>query len=279
MANKMNPPAGGQEKDVLLVLDKQQGKVSAVKGIDNEGNLQTVEPIQSHSGEFMQVDRNSDVFSNFISNFFRRYQDTEGLALFRSKATEAEQDAKAIEDNHHNPTPEGDRRAEMLRVPNPDNNGGRQDYRFDPAKINWEDLKKVGITADTLKNTKDFDRVMRGYKSRNTYTVSGTVGGFYLKPTDVKLSFYQAKDGTVVPKLHGVQMDEKLLQRPYNGHEFSRQEQGNLLGTGNLGGIIQIKEPKNGGGKSPCSSAGTGTPTNWSTCGLTSGNVPIPFVA
>jgi hypothetical protein len=25
----------------------------------------------------MQVDRNSDVFSNFISNFFRRYQDTE----------------------------------------------------------------------------------------------------------------------------------------------------------------------------------------------------------
>ena len=246
MANRMNPPAEGQEKDVLLVLDKQQGKVSAVKGIDNEGNLQTVEPTQSHSGEFMQVDRNSDVFSNFISNFFRRYQDTEGLALFRSKAMEAEQDAKAIEDNHRNPTPEGDRRVEMLRVPNPDNNGGRQDYRFDPAKINWEDLKKVGITADTLKNTKDFDRVMRGYKSRNTYTVSGTVGGFYLKPTDVKLSFYQAKDGTVVPKLHGVQMDEKLLQRPYNGHEFSKQEQGNLLRTGNLGGIIQIKDPKNG---------------------------------
>ena len=246
MANRMNPPAEGQEKDVLLVLDKQQGKVSAVKGIDNEGNLQTVEPTQSHSGEFMQVDRNSDVFSNFISNFFRRYQNTEGLALFRSKATEAEQDAKAIEDNHHNPTPEGDRRAEMLRVPKPDSNGGRLDYRFDPAKINWEDLKKVGITADTLKNTKDFDRVMRGYKSRNTYTVSGTVGGFYLKPTDVKLSFYQAKDGTVVPKLHGVQQDEKLLQRPYNGHEFSKQEQTTLQSTGNLGNIAQIKDPKSG---------------------------------
>lgn len=246
MANRMNPPAEGLEKDVLLVLDKQQGKVSAVKGIDNEGSLQTVEPTQSHSSEFMQVDRNSDVFSNFISNFFRRYQDTEGLALFRSKATEAEQDAKTIEDNHRNPTPEGDRRAEMLRVPNPDNNGGRQDYRFDPAKIDWENLKKVGITADTLKNTKDFDRVMRGYKSRNTYTVSGTVGGFYLKPTDVKLSFYQTKDGTVVPKLHGVQQDEKLLQRPYNGHEFTKQEQGNLQSIGNLGNIAQIKDPKSG---------------------------------
>ena len=51
----MNPSVEGQEKDVLLVLDKQQGKVSAVKGIDNEGNLQTVEPTQSHSGEFMHA--------------------------------------------------------------------------------------------------------------------------------------------------------------------------------------------------------------------------------
>ena len=240
----MTPPAEGQEKDVLLVLDKQQGKVSAVKGIDKEGNLQTVPP--THGGEFMQVDKNSDVFSNFISNFYRKYQDTSGLELFSVKASEAERDAKAIEDNHRNPTPEGNKRAEMLRVPKPDFHEFKQGYRFDPAKIDWENLKKVGITADTLKNTKDFDRVMRGYKSRNTYTVLGTVGGFYLKPTDVKLSFYQTKDGTVVPKLHGVQQDEKLLQRPYNGHEFTKQEQGNLQSIGNLGNIAQIKDPKSG---------------------------------
>ena len=244
MANRMTPPAEGQEKDVLLVLDKQQGKVSAVKGIDKEGNLQTVPP--THGGEFMQVDKNSDVFSNFISNFYRKYQDTSGLELFSVKASEAERDAKAIEDNHRNPTPEGNKRAEMLRVPKPDFHEFKQGYRFDPAKIDWENLKKVGITADTLKNTKDFDRVMRGYKSRNTYTVLGTVGGFYLKPTDVKLSFYQTKDGTVVPKLHGVQQDEKLLQRPYNGHEFTKQEQGNLQSIGNLGNIAQIKDPKSG---------------------------------
>ena len=240
----MTPPAEGQEKDVLLVLDKQQGKVSAVKSFDKDGNLQTVSP--THGGEFMQVDKNSDVFSNFISNFFRKFQDTSGLELFSVRASEVEQNAKAIEDNHRNPTPEGDKRVEMLRVPKPDFHEFKQGYRFDPAKIDWENLKKVGITADTLKNTKDFDRVMRGYKSRNTYTVSGTVGGFYLKPTDVKLSFYQAKDGTVVPKLHGVQQDEKLLQRPFHEHRFTKQEQGNLQGTGNLGGIAEIKDPKSG---------------------------------
>ena len=187
MANRMTPPTEGQEKDVLLVLDKQQGKVSAVKSFDKDGNLQTVSP--THGGEFMQVDKNSDVFSNFISNFFRKFQDTSGLELFSVKASEAEQQARAIEDNHRNPTPEGSKRTEMLRVPKSDFHEFKQGYRFDPAKIDWENLKKVGITADTLKNTRDFDRVMRGYKSRNTYTVSGTVGGFYLKPTDVKISF------------------------------------------------------------------------------------------
>ena len=242
--NRMTPPTEGQEKDVLLVLDKQQGKVSAVKGFDKEGNLQTVPPIQG--GEFMQVDKNGDIISNLVANFYRKFQDTEGLALFRCKASEVEQNAKAIEDNHRNPTPEGDKQVEALRVPKPDNPESKQGYRFDPAKIDWESLKKVGITAETLKNTKDYDRLMRGYKSRNTYTVSGTVGGFYLKPTDVKLSFYQAKDGTVVPKLHGVQQDEKLLQRPYNGHEFSKQEQTTLQSTGNLGNIAQIKDPKSG---------------------------------
>ena len=143
----MTPPAEGQEKDVLLVLDKQQGKVSAVKGIDKEGNLQTVPPTTGHGGEFMQVDKNSDVFSNFISNFYRKYQDTSGLELFSVKASEAERDAKAIEDNHRNPTPEGDKRAEMLRVPKPDFHEFKQGYRFDPSKIDWENLKKVGITA------------------------------------------------------------------------------------------------------------------------------------
>ena len=169
---KQNDPARrGAGKRRAAVLDKQQGKVSAVKGIDKEGNLQTVPP--THAGEFMQVDKNSDVFSNFISNFFRKFQDTSGLELFSVKASQAEQDAKAIEDNHRNPTPEGGKRAEMLRVPKPDFHEFKQGYRFDPAKIDWENLKKVGITADTLKNTNDFDRVMRGYKSRNTYTVRG----------------------------------------------------------------------------------------------------------
>jgi len=37
-----------------------------------------------------------------------------------------------------------------------------------------------------------------------------------------------------------------LLQRPFHEHEFTKQEQGNLQGIGNLGGIAEIKSPKSG---------------------------------
>ena len=261
----MTPPAEGQEKDVLLVLDKQQGKVSAVKGIDKEGNLQTVPPTTGHGGEFMQVDKNSDVFSNFISNFYRKYQDTSGLELFSVKASEAERDAKAIEDNHRNPTPEGGKRAEMLRVPKPDFHEFKQGYRFD-VKNRLGEPEKVGITADTLKNTKDFDRVMRGYKSRNTYTVSGTVGGFYLKPTDVKLSFYQAKDGTVVPSCTACSRTRNCCNaRSMNTGSPSRNR-ATCKALATWAASLKSKTRK-AASKSPCSSAGTGTRTNWSICG------------
>ena len=39
----------------------------------------------------MQVDKNGDIISNLVANFYRKFQDTEGLALFRCKASEVEQ--------------------------------------------------------------------------------------------------------------------------------------------------------------------------------------------
>ena len=55
--------------------------------------------------------------------------------------------------------------------------------------------EKYGITE------KEFMRaeieITPAYKCRDVGFDRSMVGGFYLKPTDVKLSFYQAKDGTV----------------------------------------------------------------------------------
>lgn len=238
--NKINPSiSDGQKTDVLLVHDKRAGTVNVVKGVDTDGSLQTVPPTQKHASEFMRVDNNSDPFTNFFSNFYRKINDTEGLGFFRYNASAVEQNAEAIR--------QGNKQGEMLRVPKPDfHEFPKNQYRIDPAKIDWDSLKKIGITEEMLKKTKNLDRMLRGYKSRNLFRVSGQVGDFYLTPTDAKISLYTAQDGRVKFKLHGIQNDEKQLQRPFHGYTFTDKGEKNLQETGNLGEVVKIKDPKSG---------------------------------
>ena len=146
--NKINPSiSDGQKTDVLLVHDKRAGTVNVVKGVDTDGSLQTVPPTQKHASEFMRVDNNSDPFTNFFSNFYRKINDTEGLGFFRCNASAVEQNAEAIR--------QGNKQGEMLRVPKPDfHEFPKNQYRIDPAKIDWDSLKKIGITEEMLKKTK-----------------------------------------------------------------------------------------------------------------------------
>ena len=187
----------------------------------------------------MRVDNNSDPFTNFFSNFYRKINDTEGLGFFRCNASAVEQNAEAIR--------QGNKQGEMLRVPKPDfHEFPKNQYRIDPAKIDWDSLKKIGITEEMLKKTKNLDRMLRGYKSRNLFRVSGQVGDFYLTSTDAKISLYTAQDGRVKFKLHGIQNDEKQLQRPFHGYTFTNKGEKNLQETGNLGEVVKIKDPKSG---------------------------------
>ncbi len=43
--------------DILLVLDKKKNRIEAVKGVDEDGNLQTSTPKKSNLLDFMRVDK------------------------------------------------------------------------------------------------------------------------------------------------------------------------------------------------------------------------------
>ena len=50
-----------QMMDILLVLDKEKKTISAVKGVDENGELQTVPP--EDNSELLKFDRHGDFFS------------------------------------------------------------------------------------------------------------------------------------------------------------------------------------------------------------------------
>lgn len=152
-ANKLNPSTtDGQKTDVLLIHDKQTNNVNVVKGVNEKGELQTVPPIQNYSSDFMRVDKNSDLFSNFFSNFFRKLRETEGLNFFKSDAVQAEANSKAIQENAQKPTPKVGKLFDVLEVEKPDfNEILKNHYHIDPEKINWESQNKIGITKSNWK--------------------------------------------------------------------------------------------------------------------------------
>src|SRR5690606_34718828 len=97
-----------QLSDVLLVMDKEKKKIQAVTGVDENGNLKTVDATKKNQSQFMRVDKAGDVFSNFFSNFLRQIKDPTHFSFFKVPEKEAVETAKQMQKQVASPTKEGE---------------------------------------------------------------------------------------------------------------------------------------------------------------------------
>jgi hypothetical protein len=98
-----------QLSEILLVLDKEKMKIMAVKGIDEKGKLKTVEPTKKNQNQFMRVDKQGDLFSNFFTNFFSQLKNPTNFSFFNVPSPLAINTAKEMQKQVDHPTPEGDK--------------------------------------------------------------------------------------------------------------------------------------------------------------------------
>lgn len=148
-----------QLSDVLLVMDKEKKKIQAVTGIDENGNLKTVNPAKKNQSQFMRVDRAGDLFTNFFSNFWRQLKDPTHFSFFKVPASEAVATAKAIQKQVNTPTTEGEAILAKHRVEEP--KGQQQQVQepegqqqvVDKPKEQQENKKDMAITQDTSQAT------------------------------------------------------------------------------------------------------------------------------
>ena len=95
-----------QLSEILLVLDKEKKKIQAVKGIDENGNLETVDASKKNQSQFMRVDKTGDLFSNFFSNFWRQLNDPTKFNFFKVSSVDAVPLAKELQKQVDAPTKE-----------------------------------------------------------------------------------------------------------------------------------------------------------------------------
>ena len=256
--NKQEMPE--QLSDILLVLDKEKMKIQAVKSIDENGKMETVEPTKKNQNQFMRVDKSGDFFSNFFSNFFSQLKNPTNFSFFKVPAPLAIDKAQELQKQVDKPTPEGEKvmkEYEVKTEPQQDKKQENQnnmataqttpevsEYRYKPEQIDWDTMKNLGLSKEYLEKRNLLDPLLRGYKTNELLPIGVNFGGSVLR-TDARLSLQQAEDGNVIVAIHGIKK-EPNLHFEFFGHKFTDEDKKNLLETGNMGRVVNLVNSKTG---------------------------------
>ena len=254
--NKQEEPE--QLSDILLVLDKEKMKIQAVKSIDKNGKMETVDPTKKNQSEFMRVDKQGDFISNFFSNFYRQLKDPTKFTFFKVPADKALEKAKEFQKQVDHPTPKGEKQMKKDEVKvepehkqenqnnmettqkAPENN----EYRYKPEQIDWETMNNLGLGKERLEKMNLLEPLLKGFKTNELVPVSLNLGTAVTR-MDARLSLQHNDEGKVVVAIHGIRK-EPNLNFEFFGHKFTDEDKKNLLDAGNMGRVVDLKNPKTG---------------------------------
>ncbi|SFS52622.1 DUF3945 domain-containing protein [Sphingobacterium wenxiniae] len=253
-----------QLSDVLLVMDKEKKKIQAVTGVDENGNLKTVDATKKNQSQFMRVDRAGDLFTNFFSNFWRQLKDPTHFSFFKVPAKEAVETAKEMQKQVNAPTKEGEAVMAKHEVKEPKEQQQetkkdvetpqatpetqqapeKSEYRYKAEDVDWNYLAQFGINKERLEKDGQLDLLLKGYKTNKVYPTSVNFGAVIMR-SDARLGFQDGEDGKPVLMMYGVR-HEPNLKAPFFGHEFTKEDRENLLKTGNMGRVVELTNRKTG---------------------------------
>ena len=256
--------------DIVLVLDKMELLIQAVSEINKNGKYSTVPADKEHQNSFLKIDRYATFFENFLKNFWSQLKDPTHFGLFTMKEEEfnkpevkqAIEDlaegkkTKAVEEflkkyeitpknqteqSINNQNSEEMAKKNQTQQPVVEANDQQQNnqYRYNESMINWDQLKNFGLSREYLQERGLLDSMLKGYKTNQLVPINLNFGSAVLR-TDARLSLQQSNTGEVVLAIHGIRKQPEL-ERPYFGHIFSEEDKKNLLETGNMGRVVELK--------------------------------------
>lgn len=258
-----------QMSDIVFILDKMELLLQAVSKIEKDGKYSTVPADKEHRNSFLKIDRYANMFENFVKNFWSQLKDPThfGLITIREDTLEDPKVKQAIEDlaagkqtkavddflkkyeivprNRENQSINHQNQEEMAKKNETQQQAAQGDgtqqtkYRYNESMINWEELKNFGLSREYLQERGLLEQMLKGYKTNQTVPISMNFGSAVLR-TDARLSFQQSVGGPIVLGIHGIRQKPEL-DRPYFGHIFSDEDKKNLLETGNMGRVVELK--------------------------------------
>lgn len=260
---------GEQKPETLLVFDKEEQSIQAIKSLDKNGKLNTVSPTDKHNADFIRLDKSGNFLSNFYTNFVHQLNDPSRLRLFKIPIANTEFFAETIKSIIKDSTPAGeamlstyevkdptlkqsDKELNISKQTNPNKKQEKMEqsttasnYRYKVEDIDWKTMNAMGITQEKLQDRNLLDDLLRGFKTKELVPINLNLGTAIAR-SEARLSLQLGENGKTVVMMHGVRK-EPTLHYPFFGHTFTQEDKKNLLETGNMGRIVHLDNLKTGG--------------------------------
>lgn len=227
-------------QDVLLVKEKDSDKLKVVSGIENDGKPKSVEPQKENEPQFLRIDKSGNALDNFMSNFQRQYKDPTHFQFFKVPIEKVGEIAIKLQEAFKKPDePANKATIDAHKVGSPAKEEKQSIHSIDENRVDWSQLERLGVTRDTLEQTKSLNAMLNWQKSPVLIPIVAKFEDTTLR-TDARLSFRETPDGKLTLAIHAIRKEPEL-DRPYFGIRFTDEDKNNLQTTGNLGRIVNAE--------------------------------------
>jgi len=229
-----------KDQDVLFVKEKDSDKLKVVSGIEKDGQPKSVEPKKENEPQFLRIDKSGNALDNFMSNFQRQYKDPTHFQFFKVPIEKVGEIAMKLQEAFKKPDePANKATIDAHMVESPAQEKKQSTHTIDESRINWSQLESLGVTRDTLEQTKSLNAMLNWQKSPVLIPITAKFDDTTLR-TDARLSFREMPDGKLALAIHAIRKEPEL-DRPYFGVRFTDEDKKNLQTTGNLGRIVNAE--------------------------------------
>ncbi len=271
--------------DIVLVMDKQELKLSVVSEVDEKGKAETVPAEEKNENSFLKFSGRGNVLENFLKNFVSQWNDPTRFNLLKMNLSEYRENKQAIKDlaegkqtdlvkeflkkyeikpresqkesqkqesnnqKNENEMPK-EKQSQPTPQPTPQTNENPSQSPADPSKYRYNESL---INFEQLKNF----GLSKEYLQKSGLLETMLKGYKTSSTVPIQMNFgsavlqtdarlsFQQKNGNVVLAIHGIRK-EPDLDRPYFGHIFTEDDKKALKETGNMGRVANLK---NGAGE------------------------------
>lgn len=251
-----------QSTDTLLVLHNQSNTIGIVQNINPDGTINHTESNQEPSDEILKIDHQEDGFTQFYSDFYHQLKNPEDFTFFKVTEYEANNTAKDLQNYIDQASVKEidqlkdyavsidavqaqlDRQNKLnqfqqSKTIHPHLN--EQQYRYLPEQIDWNIMSKLNLTKEKLDQLNALEPLLKGYKTPTLIPITFNQGT--IKTTmDVRLSLRLNDAGYLEVRIHTIRKEPDFTTKLF-GHEFTKEDQLNLLETGNMGRVVNLINP------------------------------------